>query len=348
MTVLVIQTITLQKTQRRQCHPVTLMQNPDFDQCGPGAPWVVTPPLHLCQHTAGFVKMRQFRHYSILKVHLQVIALCSDHRSKSHRKDDHIIRRTCPSLHSKNICLSTPRNNPRNTKMSQTALPFLAILIGIAGYCSELSASPPNPNSTKDNDQPPDRIKFLTGYFMTAVGRAYTIATSYHSIIVLVDYYDSTYTSHICPLYVSLNPILFQWNAISVSSILSIFAGTCMRLSAYGELGRNFTFQLAAPDHLVTTGIYYWIQHPSYIGLTMVIGGFMSSFFRWDATPGCWTNGFTLLDGWGFIMSTTMTGFMFCVLLIRVRDEEKMLRGEFGKEWERWSRSTSRFIPGLI
>lgn len=51
-----------------------------------GAPWVVTPPLHLCQHIAGFVKMHKFRHYFILKVHLQVIAFCSDHRNKCHER----------------------------------------------------------------------------------------------------------------------------------------------------------------------------------------------------------------------------------------------------------------------
>jgi protein-S-isoprenylcysteine O-methyltransferase Ste14 len=29
----------------------------------------------------------------------------------------------------------------------------------------------------------------------------------------------------------------------------------------------------------------------------------------------------------------------------RVRDEEAMLRGKFGREWEGWHRRTKRFIP---
>ena len=31
----------------------------------------------------------------------------------------------------------------------------------------------------------------------------------------------------------------------------------------------------------------------------------------------------------------------------RVKDEEDMLRREFGKEWEVWASKTARFIPGI-
>jgi protein-S-isoprenylcysteine O-methyltransferase Ste14 len=36
------------------------------------------------------------------------------------------------------------------------------------------------------------------------------------------------------------------------------------------------------------------------------------------------------------------------VLFTRVKDEEEMLKGQFGKEWEEWHRSTKRFIPGIL
>ncbi len=38
----------------------------------------------------------------------------------------------------------------------------------------------------------------------------------------------------------------------------------------------------------------------------------------------------------------------FCVLAIRVRDEEALLKTTFGTEWEEYHRRTKRFIPGLI
>ncbi len=32
----------------------------------------------------------------------------------------------------------------------------------------------------------------------------------------------------------------------------------------------------------------------------------------------------------------------------RVRDEEKMLKDTFGKEWVEWSGRTKRFVPGIF
>ena len=37
-----------------------------------------------------------------------------------------------------------------------------------------------------------------------------------------------------------------------------------LRLHSYVSLGQNFTFHLAAPDKLITTRIYSYVQHPSY------------------------------------------------------------------------------------
>jgi protein-S-isoprenylcysteine O-methyltransferase Ste14 len=40
-----------------------------------------------------------------------------------------------------------------------------------------------------------------------------------------------------------------------------------MRLKSYSGLGKEFTFTLAVPKKLVTSGVYSWVQHPSYVGL---------------------------------------------------------------------------------
>ena len=39
--------------------------------------------------------------------------------------------------------------------------------------------------------------------------------------------------------------------------------------------------------------------------------------------------------------------FLVRVIPPRVRDEEVMLKREFGREWEDWARGTGRFVPGV-
>ena len=36
------------------------------------------------------------------------------------------------------------------------------------------------------------------------------------------------------------------------------------------------------------------------------------------------------------------------LLVVRIRDEERMLRKAFRKEWEVWHARTARFIPGVF
>jgi protein-S-isoprenylcysteine O-methyltransferase Ste14 len=33
---------------------------------------------------------------------------------------------------------------------------------------------------------------------------------------------------------------------------------------------------------------------------------------------------------------------------MRIHDEEEMMRGEFGDEWEKWHKKTARLIPGVF
>lgn len=137
---------------------------------------------------------------------------------------------------------------------------------------------------------------------------------------------------------------------MTASSLAAIFVGGYIRLAAYSGLGRSFTFHLAAPDHLITDGIYHWIQHPSYLGLVFVTAGCGGLLLRWDATPACWVDGevLAMLDGWGFSVIVGALVLNIAVCAARVRDEEDMMRGQFGKEWEEWHRETKRFVPGIF
>jgi protein-S-isoprenylcysteine O-methyltransferase Ste14 len=54
------------------------------------------------------------------------------------------------------------------------------------------------------------------------------------------------------------------------------------------------------------------------------------------------------LDGLGMMVigALWMVGVM--LVRVRVRDEERMLREKFGREWERWNARTARYIPGIL
>jgi hypothetical protein len=67
-------------------------------------------------------------------------------------------------------------------------------------------------------------------------------------------------------------PCLFTWSLHSAICLSLIYVGVLLRLEAYSALGRNFTFKLAEPDRLITTGLYRYVRHPSYVGQVIVLG----------------------------------------------------------------------------
>ncbi|KAJ5302386.1 Phospholipid methyltransferase [Penicillium antarcticum] len=234
--------------------------------------------------------------------------------------------------------------------MNQTSSTLLAIAMTVAGYLSALCATPPNPPPIQKDRHGTDRIKLIVGSFATIVRRTLVTAVMYHALVAVSPFYAPARLPQVCPLSRNTNSDLFAWNAITVSTLGLIYIGAYIRLSAYGGLGKSFTFQLAAPADLVTTGVYGWIQHPSYTGFAMIAIGCVSLFLRWDATPACWipTSALSPWHGWGITVIAGLAALGFWVLIIRVRDEEEMLRQKFGKKWEEWHHSTKRFIPGLV
>lgn len=68
---------------------------------------------------------------------------------------------------------------------------------------------------------------------------------------------------------------------------LILIFGT-MRITAYRQLGRDFTYELAPPRKLITTGLYRYIRHPSYSAKAMVAIPLGLFFLRDDAAVACW------------------------------------------------------------
>jgi len=105
--------------------------------------------------------------------------------------------------------------------------------------------------------------------------------------------------------------------------------GGALRIWPVFVLGRRFSGLVAIqPGHtLETSGIYGVIRHPSYLGLLV-------NSLGW---------GLAFRSGVGVLL----TALIIPPLLARIRAEEKLLRTEFGAEYDAFCARTWRLIPGL-
>ncbi|KAK0648578.1 hypothetical protein B0T16DRAFT_408438 [Cercophora newfieldiana] len=226
-----------------------------------------------------------------------------------------------------------------------------AILASAAGCIASLS--PPNPTAPANlpSDTPlieKTRITTTQGTFNTLIFGPYSFL-ALHTVGLAL-----TYPS--IPRWLlprgsaeNLNPDLISWSkhtAIPIALILGV--GMPLRLVAYRTLGRSFTFSLAPPkDGLVTTGVYKWVQHPSYTGAAVIFVAPMVLWYRAGGAMGCWmSGGVARVVERGVV--PVAAGVLLWMLGMRTRDEERMLRGVFGEEWEVWHKKTARFLPWLF
>ncbi|GKZ85280.1 hypothetical protein AnigIFM56816_011046 [Aspergillus niger] len=170
---------------------------------------------------------------------------------------------------------------------SPTSISLCASLL-TAGYLAYRGLTPPNPPPSSRVDGPPDRVRLIAGPITTVTVHLNTAFIIYHALLALfyidrsnhnakelAETSDGVYLQAICPHLTSLAPHLFTWTVTTTFCLLFITVGALLRLSAFKFLGRNFTFQLAQPDTLVTGGLYRLVQHPSYTGLWLLAAGYL-------------------------------------------------------------------------
>jgi protein-S-isoprenylcysteine O-methyltransferase Ste14 len=118
-------------------------------------------------------------------------------------------------------------------------------------------------------------------------------------------------------------------DAIRWLGVILFAAGSALRIWPVFVLDNRFSGLVAIqPGHtLVTSGVYGVIRHPSYLGLLV-------SSFGW---------GLAFRSGVGVLIAA----LLIPPLLARIRAEEKLLRSEFGAEYEACRARTSRLIPGV-
>lgn len=224
----------------------------------------------------------------------------------------------------------------------------LSLALLAAGHLHARCITPPNQTATPHST---DRIRFLTTGPQRLVTTTANLTTLYQAAVTLFatsSPADKEVLSKLCPALKNLNPTTTTWNTRTSTSLALVAFGAYLRLSAYGGLGRNFTFQLAKPDQLVTEGVYKYLQHPSYTGVILVLGGYLGLAVNRFDTPLATLVPSSLvkrLREWQGGLAGVLLLLSAVVFSVRIRDEERMLKERFGETWEGWHAKTARLIP---
>jgi len=122
----------------------------------------------------------------------------------------------------------------------------------------------------------------------------------------------------------SLDGDAMRWAGVAL-----FMGGSVVRIVPVFVLGKRFSGLVAIqPGHtLVTTGIYGSIRNPSYLGLLLSSLGWVLTF----------------RSGPGVILAA----LLWIPLVARMNAEERLLREQFGAEYEAYCARTSRLIPGI-
>lgn len=118
-------------------------------------------------------------------------------------------------------------------------------------------------------------------------------------------------------------------DAVRWLGVVLFAVGGALRIWPVFVLGRRFSGLVAIqPGHtLVTSGIYGVIRHPSYLGLLVGSLGWALAFRS--------------------ALGVLLTALLIPPLVARIGAEERLLRSQFGDEYDAYRSRTSRLIPGI-
>jgi len=99
---------------------------------------------------------------------------------------------------------------------------------------------------------------------------------------------------------------------------------------SHADLGANWslTLELREKHQLVTHGVYRLVRHPMYLALLIYSAGQALVLPNWFVGP-------------------SYAVAMVLLFALRVGPEERMMREQFGKDYEAYQARTKRLIPGV-
>ena len=225
---------------------------------------------------------------------------------------------------------------------------FLAATMATSTLGTLIAISPPN----LDRENIPSVFHFLTCNFITLLRQAPLSLLTLHTCLLI--YFHPNIPPSIARYGAAngLNTSSITWStATSIPLILILCLGVPLRLVSYGSLGTNFTFTLTEPSHLVTEGVYRYLQHPSYTGALILVFCNAALLCRIDGALSCWIPPRwyqSVRIFWRRYLTPIWVSSVFVGIGIRVAQEERMLLDMFGAEWERWHAETARFVPWVF
>lgn len=119
----------------------------------------------------------------------------------------------------------------------------------------------------------------------------------------------------------------YRLSLVNVIGLGLFLIGVSIRVVAIRTLDKYFSANLRTLQNhkLIKHGIYKHIRHPAYLGSTLVGIGIPLTFSS--------LHGFLLMLG------------LFPTYLYRIRNEESMLLGKFGDEYQEYRKITKKIIP---
>ncbi|KAJ4378259.1 hypothetical protein N0V86_005959 [Didymella sp. IMI 355093] len=230
---------------------------------------------------------------------------------------------------------------------------FYALVIIHSGYLIQLSFRQPSSKviSTQTGS--------WLGWAMASpagmiIARATTMVLALHQVVVALSLSQSLPRSNevlqfVCRTPEYLDPQLFTWSSALMASLALLYVGSYVRFQAYAQLGSNFTYRIAKPDQLVTSGQYAYVRHPSYTGLFTVLLATSLLFLRQRGLASCWLpmvdKNLVTDPKYAYLMPVIAVGIPIVLFLRRVEDEEAMMEREFGQKWRAYRAQTKKFIP---
>ncbi|KIM84317.1 hypothetical protein PILCRDRAFT_818656 [Piloderma croceum F 1598] len=238
------------------------------------------------------------------------------------------------------------------------------LLILAAAVCNYITWTPPTPAAPKDTSV---KLTLSEAIFRSVVRQANYTAKILSTAVFLAEAAviharnnpSSSLSKDILSLLVSRGSSADDLRVASnihvtplsvVGSALAIVGGL-IRLSCYRTLGRLFTYELSIlKEHrLVTTGLYGFVRHPSYLGYTFSLTGLCLCLM----TRGSWLMETGVLNSWsGRVVVGSWhlwAWYLWLCVFSRARKEDEYLREQFGQQWIEWQKRVPyRVLPGIF
>ena len=134
------------------------------------------------------------------------------------------------------------------------------------------------------------------------------------------------------PLFAPILPMPTWAEAVLAIVTVAIAAGSIwLVFSAVKTLGAQWAYlaRVTEGHRLVTEGPYCWVRNPIYTGMFGMMLATGLAVSKWIAFP----------------ISIVVFGVG---TYIRVNREEKLLRSEFGEQWDEYKRRVPAVLPGLL